>query len=47
VQGCILLGERMGSLSGKRAVLLSKPAVRRFMAAMGGRPFELEVKWNH
>jgi hypothetical protein len=47
VQGCILLGERMGSLSGQRAVLLSRPAVRRFMAAMQGRPFELEVKWNH
>jgi hypothetical protein len=46
VQGCILLGERMGSLSGQRAVLLSRPAVRRFMAAMQGRPFELEVKWN-
>jgi hypothetical protein len=47
VQGCILLGERMGSLSGQRAVLLSRPAVRRFMAAMQGRPFELEVRWNH
>jgi hypothetical protein len=47
VQGCILLGERMGSLSGQRAVLLSRPAVRRFMAAMGGKPFELEVRWNH
>lgn len=46
VQGCIVLGERAGTLSGQRAVLVSKPAVRRFMAAMGGRPFDLEVRWN-
>lgn len=46
VQGCIVLGERAGMLSGQRAVLVSQPALRRFMAAMHGRPFELEVRWN-
>ena len=46
VQGCVLLGEQRGTLAGQRAVLVSKPAVRRFMAAMGGRPFDLEIAWN-
>lgn len=46
VQGCVLLGERRGTLAGQRAVLVSKPAVRRFMAAMGGRPFDLEISWT-
>jgi hypothetical protein len=47
VQGCILLGERRGRIGGQRAVLVSKPAVRAFQAAMGERPFLLEVRsWN-
>jgi len=46
VQGCILLGERIGTLSGQKAILVSKPAVRRFMSAMQNKPFELEIKWN-
>jgi hypothetical protein len=43
VQGCILLGEKAGTLGGQRAVLVSKPAVRRFNAAMQMQPFLLEV----
>ena len=43
VQGCILLGEQRGRIDGQRAVLVSRPAVRRFLAALGGEPFELEV----
>lgn len=43
VQGCILLGERRGRLGGQRAVLVSQPALRRFHATMGQRPFFLEI----
>ena len=43
VQGCILLGEQRGRIDGQRAVLVSRPAVRRFLAALKGEPFELEV----
>mgnify|MGYP000879255947 CR=1 FL=1 len=46
VQGCILLGEKRGVMMGQKAVLVSRPAVRRFMQAMGGKPFTLEVAWN-
>lgn len=46
VQGCILLGERVGRINSQRAVLVSRPAVRRFNAAMQMKPFELEVRWN-
>lgn len=46
VQGCVLLGERLGTLGGQLAVLVSRPAVRRFMAALGGQPFDLEVQWK-
>jgi hypothetical protein len=49
VQGCILLGMargKMRDLSGspQRAVLLSKPAVRKFMELVGEGPFLLQVK---
>ena len=44
VQGCILLGERRGRLNGQKAVLVSQPAMRRFHALMGQKPFTLEVK---
>lgn len=44
LNGCIALGERLGWIEKKRAVLLSQPAVRRFETLLGGMPFELEVK---
>lgn len=46
VQGCVLLGERLGTLDGQLAVLVSRPAVRRLMAALHGQPFDLEVQWK-
>jgi len=44
VQGCILLGERLGWIAKQKAVLLSAPAVRRFEEVMQRRPFTLEVR---
>jgi hypothetical protein len=48
VEGCILLG-RLGALRNthermQRAVVVSKATLGKFMSAMGGRPFLLEVK---
>ena len=42
-QGCILLGARKGWLGGRRAVLMSRYAVREFEEHLGRRPFELEI----
>lgn len=49
LQGCIAPGERRGTMinaSGKmqKAVLVSRPALRRFMQWAGGEPFTLEIK---
>ena len=43
LNGCVALGERLGSIDGQRAVLLSQPAMRKFESLLAGRPFELEV----
>ncbi len=48
LEGCIALGERIGALRNsagrlQRAVLVSRPAVRAFMAATGGQPITLEI----
>jgi hypothetical protein len=43
--GCIALGERLGYIEGKRAVLLSSPAVRKFMEWAGGQTLDLEVMY--
>lgn len=43
LNGCIALGEKLGLMSGQKAVLISRPAVRSFEAALGGEPFTLEV----
>lgn len=47
VQGCILLGRHMGYIDGQRAVLVSRPVVREFIAHMEGEPFELIVEDNN
>ena len=44
VEGCIILGERYGIMRKQRAVLVSKPAVRRFEAAMNSEPFMLTIQ---
>jgi hypothetical protein len=43
LNGCIALGERLGTIEGQKALLISGPAIRRFEAAMGGEPFDLEI----
>lgn len=44
VKGCILLGKKRGILSGQRAVLVSKVAVREFMSLMKNSKFILEIQ---
>lgn len=44
LNGCIALGEKLGVIDRQKAVLLSKPAIRQFEAALGGKPFILEIK---
>ena len=44
VEGCILLGEKVGTLDKQRAVLVSRPAVTRFMRALEEKPFTLEIR---
>ena len=41
--GCILLGEKVGTLQGQLAVLLSRPAITRFMNYMSNEGFTLDV----
>lgn len=41
--GCVLLGTRRGRLSGQRAVLASRMAVRRFFSFMNRETFQLNV----
>lgn len=43
VQGCILLGEKLGWIDGQKAILLSTPMVRQFEQLMGGKLFTLEI----
>jgi len=43
LNGCIALGEKLGTIDGQKALLVSSPAIRRFEAALNGRPFELEI----
>lgn len=42
-KGCILLGARTGWLSRQRAVLLSRPTVRRFFEALNKDTFNLKI----
>jgi hypothetical protein len=41
--GCLLLGRIRGWLAGQRAVLCSRPTVRKFMSLLGGRDFTLNI----
>jgi hypothetical protein len=42
--GCIILGKYFGRLSGQKAVMVSRPTVRKFNQVMGRKPFILEIK---
>lgn len=46
LNGCIALGERLGWIDGQKALLLSRPAIRRFENLMERKPFILEVGWS-
>lgn len=41
--GCIALGERLGYINKQKAILVSRPAVRRLEDIFAGKPFMLEV----
>lgn len=43
LNGCISLGEKLGVMRGQKALLLSKPAMRRFESHMKYKPFYLGV----
>lgn len=44
LNGCIALGEKMGIMDGQKAILISRPAVKRFEMLMKLKPFVLEIK---
>jgi hypothetical protein len=41
--GCLLLGAKVGYINGQRAVLSSRPTLRKFMEAMNSEPYELKI----
>lgn len=43
LNGCISLGSKLGKLGGKKALLLSKPAIRQFEQLMDKKDFILEI----
>lgn len=43
LNGCIALGEKLGTIEGQKALLLSRPAVRKFEAFLGRQAFTLRV----
>jgi hypothetical protein len=43
VQGCVLLGSKFGCLNGQRAILASRPMVRRFNSIMKGRKARITI----
>ncbi len=43
VRGCILLGQKMGTLGGQKAVLNSRVTVNKFMRTTDMQPFDLHV----
>lgn len=44
LHGCIALGEKLGWIGGQKAILVSRPAMRRFEKLAGGDQFELTIK---
>jgi hypothetical protein len=43
VQGCILLGQKIGTLAGQKAVLNSRITLRKFMNYTNMQPFKLTI----
>jgi hypothetical protein len=44
LNGCIALGEKLGTIDKQKAILISQPAIRKFETLMNKLPFELEIK---
>lgn len=44
LNGCISLGLKLGTIEGKKAVLLSKPAIRKLEELANEKDFILEIK---
>lgn len=43
LNGCIALGEKLGTIEKQKAILISAPAVTKFMSLLNHQPFTLEV----
>jgi hypothetical protein len=43
LNGCIALGEALGTLDNQKAVILSRPAISRFESYLNRKPFHLEI----
>ncbi len=43
LNGCIALGEKLGSMGGQKGVFLSTPAIRRFEQYLDKEPFKLVI----
>lgn len=43
LNGCIAMGEKLGWLDGQKALLVSKPAIRRFENYLNKENFRLEI----
>lgn len=43
LNGCIALGEKLGWIDGQKALLVSRPAIRRMEEYFNGKSFTLEI----
>ncbi len=43
LNGCIALGEKLGTIDNQKAILLSTSAIRKFEKLMDGQNFILEI----
>jgi hypothetical protein len=46
VEGCLLLGNAIGTLVGQKALLSSKDAIARLVEHFDKEPWELTIKWK-
>jgi hypothetical protein len=43
LNGCLAIGEKLGTIDGQKALLLSRPALYRLESLLRGNSFELEI----
>lgn len=46
VEGCILVGESVGTLNGHKAVMNSKETLDKLVDVIGTEPFTLTISWG-